>query len=202
LGRRVRYEEDAVQREITERLEWLDRLEIGVLAGSDMEEAISVLTRGMRDDPSHVAAFGENPETRERELHTLLAATPASGDLSHALVARHEDGAIVGVCGMSAPGRRAPGRTDLRRRHDPEERCWHLGPLAVDAHVQGMGVEERLMCVSCARMDAARDDAYVETDRTENVRFYERFGFEVAGEQEVLGVSTYFMIRHTERRDE
>ena len=191
MGRRVRYEEDAVKREITERLEWLDRLEIGVLAGSDMEEAIGVLSRGMRDDPSHVAAFSREPGIRERKLRALLAATLASGDLSQALVARGEDGAIVGVCGMSAPG-----------RTDPGERCWHLGPLAVDKHLQGMGVEERLMCVSCARMDAARDDACVETDSPENVRLYERFGFEVADEQEVLGVKTYCMIRRSERRNE
>lgn len=177
-----------MQREITERLEWLDRLEIGVLAGSDMEEAIGVLSRGMRDDPSHVAAFGRESGS---ENSALLAATLASGDLSQALVARGEDGAIVGVCGMSAPG-----------RTDPGERCWHLGPLAVDTHLQGMGVEERLMCVSCARMDAARDDACVETDSPENVRLYERFGFEVADEQEVLGVKTYCMIRRSERRNE
>ena len=47
-------------------------------------------------------------------------------------------------------------------KHDPEEPHWHLGPVAVDAHL--------------------------ETDRPENVSFYERFGFEIVGEQEVLGV--------------
>jgi len=184
-----------VQQEIIEKPEWLDRLEIGVLAGSDMEEATGVLSRSMRDDPSHVAAFGLDPGTRERKLRALLTAAPVALSFSHALAARREDGAIVGLCCMSAPG-----ITDPRRSHDPEERRWHLGPLAVDAHLQGMGVEDRLMCVACARMDAGRGDACVETDRPENVTFYERFGFEVAGEREVLGVRTYFMIRHMERR--
>jgi ribosomal protein S18 acetylase RimI-like enzyme len=44
-------------------------------------------------------------------------------------------------------------------------------------------------------MDAARDDAYLETDKEINVRFYERFGFRVIGEESVLGVNNYFMRR-------
>ena len=51
------------------------------------------------------------------------------------------------------------------------------------------------MQVFCAQMDAARDDAYLETDKPINVRFYERFGFDVIGEENVLGVQNYFMRR-------
>lgn len=86
------------------------------------------------------------------------------------------------------------------QKHDPEERHWHLGPVAVDAHLQGMGVGSRMMQVFCAQMDAARDDAYLETDKPANVRFYERFGFEVTSKQEVLGVTNYFMLRRAEGR--
>jgi hypothetical protein len=46
-----------------------------------------------------------------------------------------------------------------------------------------------------AQMDAVGEAAYLETDKPENVRFYERFGFEVVGEEEVLGVPNWFMIR-------
>jgi len=128
------------------------------------------------------------------------------------------------VCGMMPPGNclpdfrqrlrllptllsigpRAVGRMmrwlGVWEKHDPEERHWHLGPLVVDAHLQGMGVGSRMMQVFCAQMDAAREDTYLETDKRENVRFYERFGFEVVGEQEVLGVTNYFMLRRAERR--
>jgi hypothetical protein len=55
------------------------------------------------------------------------------------------------------------------------------------------------MGVFCAQMDAARENAYLEIDRPENVRFYERFGFEVVDEEEVLGVSNYFMLRREGR---
>ena len=70
-----------------------------------------------------------------------------------------------------------------------------LGPVAVDTHLQGTGIGSGLMRAFCGRMDAAGEVAYLETDKPINVRFYERFGFEVAGEEEVLGVPNWFMTR-------
>ena len=67
--------------------------------------------------------------------------------------------------------------------------------MAVDAHLQGMGIGSKLMRVFCAKMDAAGEDAYLETDKPENVRFYERFGYEVIGEERVLEVQNWFMRR-------
>jgi len=204
---------------ITEQNAWLDGLEIGPLDPSDIEEVVGVLSRGMLDNPVHVAAFGEDPEIRHQRLRILMSAAFRARDLSHAFVARDEEGAVVGVCGMMSPGGCRP---DLKQQlslmptllrlgprpaarvmswlgvwgeHDPEERHWHLGPLAVDAHLQGMGVGGRLMQVFCAQTDAARDDAYLETDKAINVGFYERFGFRVVGEADVLGVKNYFMHR-------
>jgi len=216
--------EKAVQQKITNQRAWLDWMEIGAFDASETEEVLDVLARGMRDNPVHVAAFGEDPERRRRRFRGLMAAAFSIRDFSHTLVARREDGVIVGVCGMMPPGNclpdfrqrlrllptllsigpRAVGRTmhwlGVWEKHDPEERHWHLGPLAVDAHLQGMGVGSRMMQVFCAQMDAAREDAYLETDKPENVRFYERFGYRVVGEQEVLGVTNYFMLRRPERR--
>jgi ribosomal protein S18 acetylase RimI-like enzyme len=98
-------------------------------------------------------------------------------------------------------GPRAVGRVmrwlDVWDQHHPKERHWHLGPLAVDAHLQGRGVGSKLMQAFCARMDAAGEDAYLETDKEINVRFYERFGFEVITEGEVLGTPNWFMLRHS-----
>lgn len=70
----------------------------------------------------------------------------------------------------------------------------------MDAHLQGAGVGSKLMRVFAARMDAAGDAAYLETDKPENVRFYEKFGFQVTGEEEVLGVTNWFMLRRAEKR--
>jgi predicted N-acetyltransferase YhbS len=75
-----------------------------------------------------------------------------------------------------------------------------LGPVAVDAHLQGKGIGSTLMQAFCERMDALGEDAYLETDKQINVRFYERFGFEVAGVEEVLGVPNWFMTRRAQKR--
>ncbi len=213
-----------MKQRMTDQDAWLNGLEIGAFDDSEIEEVLDVLSRGMRDNPLHVAAFGEDPEHRRRRFRGLMAAAFSVRDFSHTLLARSANGVIVGVCGMMPPGNCLPDfRQRLRllptllfigpriagrvmrwmgvwQKHDPKERHWHLGPLAVDAHLQGMGVGSRMMQVFCAQMDAARDDAYLETDKPENARFYERFGFKVVGEQEVLSVTNYFMLRRSERR--
>jgi predicted N-acetyltransferase YhbS len=63
-----------------------------------------------------------------------------------------------------------------------------------------MGIGSKLMRVFCAKMDAAGEDAYLETDKPVNVRFYECFGFEVVTEQDVIGVTNWFMLRRPETR--
>ena len=218
-------EGEVVEKQSTNGRAWLDWMEIGALDTSEVETVLDVTARGMRDNPLHVAAFGDDPERRRHRFRALMSAAFSTRDFSHTLVARREDGVIVGVCGMMPPGGCRPGigqqlrvlpallsmgpRTIWRvarwmgvwQKHDPDERHWHLGPLAVDAHLQGEGVGSRMMGVFCAQMDAARQDAYLETDKEVNVRFYTRFGFEVVAEQEVLGVPNWFMIRPAERRN-
>ncbi len=203
----------------------VEGLEIGGLEASEIGEALDVLSRGMRDNPIHFAAFSDDAEQRRKALHSLFAAAAeAMGWHEHMLVARRADGTIVGVCGMLPPGscqlnpeqqaRAMPtllhlGPGTLERtgqwigawgQRDPNERHWHTGPLGVDAHLQGMGIGSALMRVFCARMDAAGETAYLETDKAINVRFYQRFGFKVVGEEEVLGVHTWFMLRRPRGR--
>jgi ribosomal protein S18 acetylase RimI-like enzyme len=199
----------------------LDGMEIGTSDPSEMETVVRVISRGMRDNPTHVAALGEDPGRREKRVRRIFSRVlPVMGH--SLLLARHPDGTVLGVLGMAAPGRcqanalqrmqltfgllplgpRALSRS-LRwvstwEKHDPEERHWHLGPVAVDAHLQGMGIGSKLMRVFCAQMDAAGEDAYLETDKPQNVRFYERFGFEVVGEEEVIGVPNWYMARTAE----
>ena len=198
----------------------LEGLEIGPSAPSELEAVVGVITRGMRDNPTHFAALGEDPERREKRVRRIFSRVlPVMGHLDHMLVARHPDNTILGVLGMAPPGRcqantkqrmqlalgllplgpRALPRS-LRwvgtwEQRDPEERHWHLGPVAVDAHLQGMGIGSKLMRVFCAQMDAAGEAAYLETDKPENVRFYERFGFEIVGDEQVIGVPNWYMAR-------
>ena len=47
----------------------------------------------------------------------------------------------------------------------------------------------------CAELDRGGVKGYLETDRAENVTFYQRFGFQVTREAPVLWVTNYFMTR-------
>src|SRR5262249_41561319 len=133
-------------------------------------------------------------------------------------------GELVGVCGMARPRHCQPPLLEKLRvvpsvvfgnpidttrrvltwvgewaRHDPREPHWHLGPVAVDSHLQGQGIAGAMLADFCARMDTSRTLSYLETDKSENVRFYEKFGFHVVAEADVLGVCNWFMSRPPRR---
>lgn len=195
-------------------------MEVGELVPSERERAVAVVARGMRDNPLHVAAFGTDAARRERRLRRHFGRVFEVMDLS-VLVVRSDDASVAGVLGVAPPGgcvgttslgprlRMAPtllslGPWSARRvlrwlgswaAHDPGERHWHLGPVAVDRPLQGRGIGSRLLESFRERMDAAGATSYLETDKPENVRLYRRFGFEVVGEAEVLGTANWFMSR-------
>jgi ribosomal protein S18 acetylase RimI-like enzyme len=204
---------------------YLAGIEVGDLQAGEVEEMLGVVVRGMQDNPSIVAAFGGEQARRRRSLRRLFGAMARDANhLHNMMVARDSGGAIVGACGAMPPGKcqptadktlqmvptllllgpRTAGRTmrwlGAWGRQDPAERHWHLGPVAVDAHLQGMGIGSMLMSVFCARMDAAGEAAYLETDKPINVSFYERFGFETTAEESVLGTPNWFMTRRARER--
>jgi ribosomal protein S18 acetylase RimI-like enzyme len=84
--------------------------------------------------------------------------------------------------------------------HDPREPHVHLGPIGVAPEAQRRGVGQRLMEQYCGAIDLTGDAGYLETDRPENVRFYERFGFTIADEVSVLGVPNFLMRRRPATR--
>jgi GNAT superfamily N-acetyltransferase len=81
------------------------------------------------------------------------------------------------------------------KKHDLSEAHWHLGPVAVDAHLQKTGIGSAMMAEYCARIDLARGVGYLETDKEVNVRFYEKFGFQTIAESTVLDIPNWFMRR-------
>ena len=79
--------------------------------------------------------------------------------------------------------------------HDPDRPHSHFGPLAVDLDLQGRGIGSLLLSTYCRGLDDVGRLVFLETDRPENVRLYERFGFVVTAEAEVIGVKNWFMTR-------
>ena len=184
--------------------------------------AAGVLGRGFRDNPITVAVVGGDPLRRMRGAERVLGSAVASMD-HPPLLARRGDW-IVGVCGMAPPGTCHPpllrqlrmlppmlrsGPVAMSRylrvvsaweKQDPTDRHWHLGPVAVEPGLQGMSIGSQLLERFCARMDGEGEVGYLETDKPENVRFYEKFGFVTTAEADVLGIPNWFMRREPARR--
>jgi ribosomal protein S18 acetylase RimI-like enzyme len=172
----------------------------------------------MRDNPLHVAAYGPD-ERRRRARHAHLLTGRLGVAPTLALTGAFRGGLLVGVCGAAPSGTcrlstaqqlgmlpalarlgpAAAGRviawTRAWARHDPTTPHVHLGPVGVDAHLQGRGIGTALLAHHCRRLDAEGQVGYLETDRPENVSFYSRFGYAVVGEEAVLGVPNWFMLR-------
>jgi ribosomal protein S18 acetylase RimI-like enzyme len=204
------------------------RLEVEVevvsLTGRALEAAAGVLARGMRDNPVHHAVFGPDPDRRVRVLQPMFRTM--LGIWRHPVICARLDGELVGVVTPLPPGAcrppvgqglrlawpvlagaglarwsRAPRWLGAWYRHHPRQTHCHLGPVAVDAHLQQRGIGSQMLAVFAARMDADGEDAYLETDKPENVRFYQRFGFEIIDQATVVGTPNWFMWRRPARGD-
>src|SRR6185436_5975080 len=173
------------------------------LKRTELAEAARLVGRGMCANPIFVWAFGIPDIERRRQALARFFAPVLHGLYRRGLIlGAFRDGSLVGVCGMARPGlcqptpleklRVAPSvvlanpvGTPLRvlkwvrewARRDPTETHWHLGPVAVDSHLQGQGIGSAMLADFCARMDEGRTLSYLETDKSENVRFYQKFGF-------------------------
>jgi ribosomal protein S18 acetylase RimI-like enzyme len=193
-------------------------IEVRDLALLDIPAAAALLGRGMRDNPLHRRAFGENPARREADLAGLFAGVLPRTLREGTILGAFTGGRLDGVCAMVAPGRcrltiveRArlaprllaalgPARlaallrwTGAWERRDPAEPHWHLGPVGVERERQGQGVGSALLAEFVRR--TAGTSTWLETDKSENVKFYQRFGFVVIREEPVLGTPGWFMRR-------
>ena len=194
------------------------RLAIARLTADRVVDAIGVLGRGMRDNPNNIAAFGPDPQRRERCNRRLFAGLFGTMSSQQPLCALDGE-ALVGVAGVAPPGscqptlgeraRIAPSilaagpRSTLRvlrwtaawAQRDPKEPHVHLGPLAVEPRRQGQGIGSRILAEHCSRLDQEGQIGYLETDKAENVVLYERFGYRVVEEAQIIGVPNWFMLR-------
>jgi ribosomal protein S18 acetylase RimI-like enzyme len=101
--------------------------------------------------------------------------------------------AIVRSAGTALP--RALQLTSVWAKHDPKEPHWHIGPIGVAPAFQGQGVGKALLGSFLEMADADGPGAYLETDVDRNVTLYEKFGFRVIGQADILGVNNRFMRR-------
>ena len=187
----------------------------------ELDEAAQVLGRGMCHNPVNVRAFNiGDDERRGRALSRFFVPVLRGLFKRGVLVGAFRDGSLVGVCGMAKPGvcqpsmreklsivpsligRNSPA-TVLRvlrwtgewARRDVPEPHWHLGPVAVDPFLQGQGIGSAMLTAFCDRVDSCHALSYLETDKPENVSLYQKFGFVVVAQADVLSVRNWFMTR-------
>lgn len=139
--------------------------------------------------------------------------------LRHGLVLRGGDGGLGGVLIATPPQayplpppplaaqlralltqgltvRRRWGRVfeHLDRLH-PQGPHWYLATLGVAPDLQGRGIGRALLRELLTHADDGQNACYLETDRPENLAFYEAAGFSVERESQVLGVRIWHMRR-------
>jgi GNAT superfamily N-acetyltransferase len=195
-------------------------IEIRGLTSKEEPGAVRILARGMRDNPLHVRAFDADAEHRARFLESMFGAVVRQQLGRGSVLGAFHDDELVGVGGMMPPGRcpatlsgkvaalsallLGSGLGNSQRvlqwlsdwaDTDASVEHWHLGPMAVEPRLQGHGIGSALLRECCRRIDADGSAAYLENDKAENLPLFERFGFQVEEEHEVLGVRNWFMLR-------
>ena len=196
-------------------------VKLGQLRRTDLRTAALILGRAMCDNPVNVRAFGISDAERRRHALERFFRPVLLGLHKRGLIyGAHRDNALVGICGMARPGFCQPTALEKLRllpaivfgnplgtalrvlnwsdawaHRDPAEPHWHLGPVAIEPGVQRQGIGSALLTAFCMHMDAYGAVAYLETDRQANVHFYQKFGFTVVAEADVMGVPNWFMSR-------
>ncbi|MHC4792501.1 MAG: GNAT family N-acetyltransferase [Planctomycetota bacterium] len=173
----------------------------------------SVLGKAYLTSPMPVATLGSNLRRNEKFMSVGLELLPGQ-----TFVAK-DDGQIVGGMKMVEwPNCQLPPLKMLPKlptmfkilgwritkvlkwiptwaKLDPKKPHWHFGPFGVLPERQGQGIGSQLLTYFCEQVDQLGMAAYLETDKPENVRLYQRFGFEVTSEAPVLGMPNWFMWR-------
>jgi len=187
---------------------------------ADLPAAVGIVARGMRDNPLHIAALGSDTNQRIHRLTGMFSVALPLVLSKGVLLGAFDEDTLIGIAGMLPPGQCRPTLKEklalapriipgvgfeaaVRVRswldqwagHDLREPHWHLGPVSVDAHLQGTGIGTRLMDEYCSRIDARHMTGYLETDKASNVSFYEKFGFETIASATVLDTPNWFMKR-------
>jgi ribosomal protein S18 acetylase RimI-like enzyme len=190
----------------------LEKLKISFLEKSDISEASRVLSEAMLKVPLHIAMFQGHGEKERKIIEKMFF--ELLSDLPSITFLARINRQIVGVMRMkSCDGSKVSNEhaqtedvdnLDWRKsywhnewaRHDPLNQHWHLGPVGVLPSHQGKGIGTKLLSRFCKEVDACLAPAYLETDTDKNVRFYERFGFQIVEETEIFDVKNRYMWRH------
>jgi ribosomal protein S18 acetylase RimI-like enzyme len=166
---------------------------------AEFPQLASVLVRAFRADPFHRWLFPDENVRARRQL--LLFERVLEIYDRHGVVYTADEGSGVALWDPPRDGgpslvelltfvfrvlpvfgaralRIAQGMAPLATMH-PDEPHWYLSILGTDPERQRSGVGSALLRPVLQRCDEQGTAAYLEASRSENVPYYERFGFEV-----------------------
>ena len=188
-----------------------ENFNISFMQLSDIDECAQVLSVAMRDNPLHIAVLKGDGETQRKIIEKLfidlLNERPGTTFIAK------KDNIMVGVmrmkscCGAKREAGLQSTKEDDSIEHrialwhrewslqDPVEQHWHLGPIGVLPPHRGIGIGTAFMNIFCREVDRCRAKAFLETDKNENVLFYEKFGFEVISRSNIFDVESRYMAR-------
>jgi ribosomal protein S18 acetylase RimI-like enzyme len=194
-------------------------LEIAPLRERELRAGAALLGRAFRENAMNRVVVPGSAQRRERSnaagmravlplarLHGTVLAARTGARVAGVLIALPAGIATVGrpswlsllrLLAVQGPG--VAGRwsavAEALQLHRPLAPHAYLATLGVEPELQRAGVGRALLREWLDSVDAQRQRAYLETDSTANVTWYERFGFAVRAELEVLGVTVHLMER-------
>lgn len=191
----------------------MDELVISPLQEKHIPEAIEVLTLAYTNNPLHAAVFGRDDYGSNRIF--LGAGLNRTAGLTFVA---ELDGAVVGVIRITKHPQPVADPVETQPEPTPpplpeaalklikewmavwesvhlRDSHYHFGPVAVLPKWQHQHVGSKLMEHCCRILDRDGEIGYLETETTENVKFYSRFGFQVLDEFPVLGLPNWSMKR-------
>lgn len=190
------------------------------LAKAELAPVAEILARAFRDNALNRAVIASNDPNRRlsSNRYGMFGLLPIARSFGY--VATAKSGGILSGALVSSPPNRFPlpppawlprlrclvgqGWRVARRWGDvfdalqqlhPIEPHWYLATLGVDPSQQRRGVGAALLEAWLAGVDRSGLPAYLETDGASNVAFYQRAGFRVVNETEILGVPVWCMDR-------
>lgn len=196
------------------------------LSTKDYAAAATALARAFEDDPAILAILkGYSAQERIQALNIAFGANLQQCGPQAAPLSVYSEAELAGAALIHRPGTYPPplaaqlkvfwaGFKALRSptvlwrwakllstmdKHHPKEPHFYLEILGVDPQWQGIGFGSRLMERLNKWADAEGVGSYLETAKAGNVPFYERHGFQVVKELDIIGVHIWLMWRSPTR---